>query len=78
MPSRTLKRQLSRCELFSQALISNIQQDIRGCAEQLQTIEKEVHFLQVAQKELADLKDHLDGKNIERNELRLRQEASPS
>ena len=63
----------------SRTLVSDItQQDLRGCVEQLQTIEKEVHFLQVAQKELADLKDHLDGKNIERNELRLRQEVSPS
>lgn len=42
--------------------------------EQLQTIEKEVRSLQVSQKELADLRDHLDDKNIERNELKLRQE----
>ncbi|RDB21520.1 putative kinetochore protein NUF2 [Hypsizygus marmoreus] len=52
----------------------NIEKDIRGCVEQLQTIEKEVRSLQMSQKELADLRDHLDDKKIERNELRLRQE----
>lgn len=49
-------------------------QDVRTCLEQLQTIEKEVRSLRVSQKELADLRDHLDDKNIERNELKLRQE----
>ncbi|KAG6816946.1 hypothetical protein H0H87_001461 [Tephrocybe sp. NHM501043] len=52
----------------------NIEKDVRGCIEQLQTIEKEVRSLQVSQKELADLRDHLDDKKIERNELKLRQE----
>ncbi|KAG5643896.1 hypothetical protein DXG03_009467 [Asterophora parasitica] len=52
----------------------NIEKDVRSCIEQLQTIEKEVRSLQVSQKELADLRDHLDDKNIERNELKLRQE----
>ncbi|KAF5386676.1 hypothetical protein D9615_001740 [Tricholomella constricta] len=51
-----------------------IEKDVRSCIEQLQTIEKEVRSLQVSQKELADLRDHLDHKNIERNELKLRQE----
>ncbi|KAG5650919.1 hypothetical protein H0H81_010526 [Sphagnurus paluster] len=52
----------------------NIEKDVRSCIEQLQTIEKEVQSLRVSQKELADLQDHLDGKKIERNELKLRQE----
>ncbi|KAG6910904.1 hypothetical protein DXG01_006587 [Tephrocybe rancida] len=52
----------------------NIEKDVRSCIEQLQTIEKEVRSLQVSQKELADLRDHLDDKNIERNELKLRHE----
>lgn len=47
---------------------------MRGCIEQLQTVEKEVRSLQVSRKELADLKDHLDDKNIERSELKLRYE----
>ncbi|TFK42826.1 Nuf2 family-domain-containing protein [Crucibulum laeve] len=51
-----------------------IEKDIRSCIEQLQTIEKEARSLQVSQKELTDLKDHLDDKTIEKNELRLRQE----
>lgn len=57
---------LSHCLKFSQ--------DIRGCIEQLQTIEKEVGSLQMSQKELAECKDHMDDKKIERNELKLRQE----
>ncbi|EAU92622.2 hypothetical protein CC1G_01667 [Coprinopsis cinerea okayama7 len=52
----------------------NIEKDVRGCVEQLQTVEREVHSLQQAQKELADVKDHLDGKKMERNELRMKQE----
>ncbi|KAG6811487.1 hypothetical protein H0H92_007179 [Tricholoma furcatifolium] len=52
----------------------NIEKDVRGCIEQLQTIEKEVRALQASQKELADLRDHLDVKNIERNELKLRRQ----
>jgi kinetochore protein Nuf2 len=51
-----------------------IVQDVHGCVEQLQTIEREVQSLQVSQKELVELKDHLDDKKIERNELTLRQE----
>lgn len=49
-------------------------QDLRGCVEQLQIIEKEVGSLEESQKELADLKDHLGSKHIERNELTLKQE----
>ncbi|KAF9456033.1 Nuf2 family-domain-containing protein [Collybia nuda] len=52
----------------------NIEKDVRSCLEQLQTIEKEIRSLRVSHKELADLRDHLDDKNIERNELNLRQE----
>ncbi|GLB35199.1 putative nuf2 family protein [Lyophyllum shimeji] len=52
----------------------NIEKDLRSCIEQLQTIEKEVRSLQISQKELADLRDHLDDKKIERNELKLRQQ----
>ncbi|KAJ7156118.1 Nuf2 family-domain-containing protein [Mycena crocata] len=50
------------------------QTDVRGCIEQLQTIEKEVHSLQDSEKELRQLKDYLEDKQIERKELRLRQE----
>ncbi|KAJ6500334.1 Nuf2 family-domain-containing protein [Mycena sanguinolenta] len=53
---------------------SNIEKDVRGCIEQLQTIEKEVHSLQESQKELHELKDLCESKQIERKELHLRQE----
>jgi hypothetical protein len=49
-------------------------QDVRGCVEQLQTVEKEIQSLETSQKELADLKDHMDGKKIERSELNLKHE----
>jgi kinetochore protein Nuf2 len=49
-------------------------QDVRGCVEQLQSIEKEVAMLETSEKELADLKDHLDNKKIEKSELSLKQE----
>ncbi|KAF9001985.1 Nuf2 family-domain-containing protein [Cyathus striatus] len=52
----------------------NVEKDVRGCVEQLQTIEKEVRSLQDIQKDLSELKDHLDEKNIERSELQLRYE----
>ncbi|KAJ7582459.1 hypothetical protein C8J56DRAFT_1167567 [Mycena floridula] len=55
------------------ALLS-IEKDVRSCIEQLQTIEKEVASLRENQKELGELKDHLDDKKIERTELTLRQE----
>lgn len=51
-----------------------IEKDIRGCVEQLQSIEKEVYALVLSQKKLADLRDDLDQKGIERNELKLQQE----
>ncbi|KAI0822657.1 Nuf2 family-domain-containing protein [Trametes gibbosa] len=49
-------------------------QEVRSCVEQLQVIEKEVRTLDAAQKELADLKDTLDGKKGERAELLMRRE----
>ncbi|KAH7889874.1 Nuf2 family-domain-containing protein [Phlebopus sp. FC_14] len=52
----------------------NIEKDVRGCVEQLQTIEKEVQLLEAAQKELADVKDSLDYKKIERSELQMKKE----
>ncbi|KAF8163090.1 Nuf2 family-domain-containing protein [Crassisporium funariophilum] len=54
--------------------LHNIEKDVRGCIEQLQTIEREVRSLQVSQKELGEQQTHLDDKIIEKNELRLRQE----
>ncbi|OAX43797.1 hypothetical protein K503DRAFT_765525 [Rhizopogon vinicolor AM-OR11-026] len=47
----------------------NIEKDIRSCIEQLQTTEKEVQILEGSQKELADLKDSLEYKKVERGEL---------
>ncbi|KAF8623966.1 hypothetical protein AX15_006122 [Amanita polypyramis BW_CC] len=55
------------------ALLS-IEKDVRGCLEQLQSIEKETGLLHVSQKELAELRDQLDERTIERTELRLKQE----
>lgn len=49
-------------------------QDVRGCIEQIQTIEREVQSLELSQKALGQLRDLRDEKDIERNELRLRQE----
>ncbi|KAG1715661.1 hypothetical protein ID866_1503 [Astraeus odoratus] len=54
--------------------LSNIEKDLRACVEQLQTTEKEVQLLEIAQKELADVKDSLDYKKIERSELQMRKE----
>ncbi|RXW17416.1 hypothetical protein EST38_g8443 [Candolleomyces aberdarensis] len=56
------------------SVLLNIEKDIRGCVEQLQTIEREVRSLQLSQKQLAEVKDHLDDKKIERNELKMKQE----
>ncbi|PPQ63193.1 hypothetical protein CVT24_005738 [Panaeolus cyanescens] len=56
--------------------LHHIERDVRGCIEQLQTIEREVRSLQLSQKELAEQRDLLEGKTIERNELRLKQEAN--
>jgi len=49
-------------------------QDVRGCIEQIQTIEREVQSLELSQKALGQLRDLRDEKVIERNELQLRQE----
>ncbi|KAH7913923.1 Nuf2 family-domain-containing protein [Hygrophoropsis aurantiaca] len=54
--------------------LAAIDKDVRACVEQLQTIEKEVHALEASQKELSDLKDSLDYKKIERNELQMKKE----
>ncbi|KAF9228623.1 hypothetical protein BS17DRAFT_772262 [Gyrodon lividus] len=55
-------------------VLTNIEKDVRGCIEQLQTIEKEVQLLEGAHKELADVKDSLDYKTIERSELQMKKE----
>jgi len=49
-------------------------QDLRACVEQLQVVEKEVLSLELSQKELADTKDHLDEKRVERIELHMKRE----
>lgn len=49
-------------------------QDVRGCVEQLNTIEKEVRLLQDTQKSLNDVKDQLDGRSIEKSELKSKRE----
>ncbi|KAF8906040.1 Nuf2 family-domain-containing protein [Gymnopilus junonius] len=54
--------------------LHNIEKDVRGCIEQIQTIEREVQSLDASQKSLTELRDLLNEKVIERNELRLRQE----
>jgi len=64
--ARSLKRKIN--DLF------NIEKYIRGCVEQLQTIEKEVISLQESQKKLHELKDLVEDMEIKRKELRLRQE----
>lgn len=53
-------------------------QDVRGCIEQLQTIDTEVQKLQRSQKDLAKQQNNLEGKVIEKNELLLRQQVSHS
>ncbi|KAI0928183.1 hypothetical protein AcW1_005507 [Taiwanofungus camphoratus] len=52
----------------------NIEKEVRSCVEQLQTIEKEMHALDTSQKELTDLKDNLDQRKGERNELLMKRE----
>jgi kinetochore protein Nuf2 len=49
-------------------------QDVRSCIEQLQTTEKEVQLLEGSQKELAELKDSLEYKKVERGELQKKTE----
>ncbi|OCH95255.1 hypothetical protein OBBRIDRAFT_822977 [Obba rivulosa] len=56
------------------AALLNIEKDVRSCVEQLQTIEKEMHALDISQKELIDQKDQLDQKKGERNELLMKRE----
>ncbi|TFK30715.1 hypothetical protein FA15DRAFT_26595 [Coprinopsis marcescibilis] len=56
------------------AALLNIEKDVRGCVEQLQTVEREVHALQQSQKALAEVKDHLEDKVVERNELNMKRE----
>lgn len=51
-------------------------QDVRGCIEQIQTIEREVESLEVSRKALGQLRDLLDAKRIEKSELQIRQEVS--
>ncbi len=53
-------------------------QDVRGCIEQLQTVEKEERLLQESHKELGGLRDDLEGKKIELSELRLKREVRSS
>lgn len=55
------------------AALATIEKDLRGCVEQLQTIEKEVHLLEASKKEVMDLNDHLDNRKVERSELQMRQ-----
>lgn len=54
--------------------LHNIERDVRGCIEQLQTVEKEERLLQESHKELGGLRDDLEGKKIELSELRLKRE----
>ncbi|KIJ69633.1 hypothetical protein HYDPIDRAFT_36657 [Hydnomerulius pinastri MD-312] len=56
------------------SVLLNIEKDVRTCVEQLQTIEKEVQLLEGSQKELADVKDSLEYKKIERSELQMKKE----
>ncbi|KAL0564198.1 kinetochore-associated Ndc80 complex subunit nuf2 [Marasmius crinis-equi] len=51
-----------------------ISEDIQGCIDQLQVIEKEAESLGASQRELADLKAQYEDKVVERNEQKLRQE----
>jgi len=51
-----------------------IEQDIRSCIDQLQVVEKETKALEDLEKDLAELKDQLADKKIEKNELQLKHE----
>ncbi|PPQ66896.1 hypothetical protein CVT26_009836 [Gymnopilus dilepis] len=50
--------------------------DVRGCIEQIQTIDREARSLDVSQKSLRELRDLLNERIIERNELQLRQKVA--
>lgn len=54
--------------------LSNNEKDVRSCVEQFQVIEKEISVLDVSRKELAELRDQIDNKTIERNEFKLKLE----
>ncbi|KIO13148.1 hypothetical protein M404DRAFT_992722 [Pisolithus tinctorius Marx 270] len=74
------KKVISQNEAKARALqtkisaLSNIEIDLRACVEQLQTTEKEVQLLEASQKELADVKDSMDYKKVERSELQMKKE----
>ncbi|PFH47672.1 hypothetical protein AMATHDRAFT_151540 [Amanita thiersii Skay4041] len=54
--------------------LSSIEKNILGSIEQLQSIEKEAHQLDMLQKALAEMRDQLDNKKIEKSELGIKQE----
>ncbi|THU86255.1 hypothetical protein K435DRAFT_370466 [Dendrothele bispora CBS 962.96] len=54
--------------------LHKIEEDVRTCVDQLRVVESEIRQLEESNRELADLKDHFEGKTIERNELQLKQE----
>ena len=81
----TFKQRLMHCIIskrpVSQTIVilpAEFVQDVRGCIEQLQTIDTEVQKLQRSQKDLAKQQNDLEGKVIEKNELLLRQQVSNS
>ncbi|EPQ54245.1 hypothetical protein GLOTRDRAFT_139579 [Gloeophyllum trabeum ATCC 11539] len=55
-------------------VIMNIDKEIRSCVEQLQTVAKEVNILESSQQELAELKEQLTKKKIEKSDLERRHE----
>ena len=81
----TSKQRLMHCTISKRPVIqiivilpAEVMQDVRGCIEQLQTIDTEVQKLQRSQKDLAKQQNDLEGKVIEKNELLLRQQVSYS
>ncbi|PCH38744.1 hypothetical protein WOLCODRAFT_149687 [Wolfiporia cocos MD-104 SS10] len=56
------------------AALLNIEKAVRECVEQLKMYEKETRALDAAQKELGNLRDHLDLKKSERTELLLKRD----
>ena len=81
----TSKQRLMHCTISKRPVTqiiliipTEIMQDVRGCIEQLQTIDTEVQKLQRSQKDLAKQQNNLEGKVIEKNELLLRQQVSHS
>ena len=51
-----------------------LEKDIRSCIEQLQIVEKEMKALDSAQKDYTEIKDLVDSKTVEKNELLLKKE----